>query len=295
MCNLLYSICHVFVHRCSLSSCNFVLRYRLCLFYMNIFMALKRSYLNFLFANFMVLWSMDVHSQNRGEGNMVWSPQLLPIEAPSRAVRSVDAKWQLMRSVSPIWSPKLTQASSPPDHSSHTSFLQSPFKDPRLKLATTAGKRAVPARAGPSRYCPQPACSWVHTPHSHACPGASGGSHHESAGGCAAAPGSVLRTSQRPTVSIHQQSHRGHTARSTSSAPQATTRHCKRQSWPLAPGKMTPTWRPHSQPTLSENTNWKVRVTRKQLTRADVCIWRAASLRFRSSCTWFRSKLENDN
>ena len=66
--------------------------------------------------------------------------------------------------------------------------------------------------------------------HSHACPGASGGSHHESAGGCAAAPGAVLRTSQRPTVSIHQQSHRGHTARSTSSAPQATTRHCKRQS-----------------------------------------------------------------
>jgi len=50
MCNLLYSICHVFVHRCSLSSCNFVLRYCLCLFYMNIFMALKRSYLNFLFA-----------------------------------------------------------------------------------------------------------------------------------------------------------------------------------------------------------------------------------------------------
>ena len=113
-----------------------------------------------------------------------------------------------MRSVSSIWSPKLTQASSTPDHSSHTSFLQSPFQDPRLKLATTAGKRAVRARAGPSRYCPQPACGWVHTPHSHACPGASGGSRHESAGGCAVAPGAVSRTSQRPTVSIHQQSHR---------------------------------------------------------------------------------------
>lgn len=54
MCNLLYSICHVFAHRCSLSSCTFMLRYCLCVFYMNVFMALKRSYLNLHFTNFMV-------------------------------------------------------------------------------------------------------------------------------------------------------------------------------------------------------------------------------------------------
>ena len=99
MCNLLYSICHVFAHRCSLSSCTFMLRYCLCLFYVNAFMALKRSYLNLHFTNFTVLWSMDVQSQNH-EGNMVWSPQLPPIETPSWAVRSMDAEWQPMRSVS---------------------------------------------------------------------------------------------------------------------------------------------------------------------------------------------------
>lgn len=226
----------------------------LLVFYMNIFMALKRPYLNFLFTNCTVLWPVDVHSQNRGEGTMVWSPQLPPVEAPSRAVRSVDAKWQLMRRVSPIWSPKLTQASSTPGHSSHTSFLQSPFQDLRLKLATTAGERAVPARARPSRYCPQPAFGWVHTPHSHTCPGVSGGSRHESAGGCAVAPGAVSRTSQRPTVSIHQQRHWGHTARSTRRAPQVTTHHYKRQSWPLAPEQDTRQSDPHLEATQPAHT-----------------------------------------
>lgn len=55
MCNLLYSICHLFVHRCILNSWRFLLRYYSCLFYMNIFIILKRSYLNFLLENCTVL------------------------------------------------------------------------------------------------------------------------------------------------------------------------------------------------------------------------------------------------
>lgn len=41
MCNLLYSICHIFVHRCIPNLWNFLLRYYLCLFSMNIFVILK--------------------------------------------------------------------------------------------------------------------------------------------------------------------------------------------------------------------------------------------------------------
>lgn len=55
MCNLLYTICHIFVHRCILNSWNFLFIYYLCLFYMNIFIILKRPYLNFLFKNCTVL------------------------------------------------------------------------------------------------------------------------------------------------------------------------------------------------------------------------------------------------
>ena len=199
--------------------------------------------------------------------------------------------------LSPIWSPKLTRASSTPGHSSHTSCLQSPFQDPRLKLVTTAGKRAVPP--GPDHLVTlhkQPSAGFA--PLTHTCvwvrPAAPPGVRWRVCSGS----GAASRASQRPAVSIPQQNPPGPWS-STSTAPQVTSRHYKRQSWrwhqSRAPGKVTPAWRLHSQPTVSENTNWKARATRKQLTRADVCIWRAASLHFHSSCTWFRSKLENDN
>lgn len=186
--------------------------------------------------------------------------------------------------MSPIWSPKLTQASSTPGHSSHTSCLQSPFQDPRLKLATTAGKRAAPP--GPDHLVTvhkQPLAGFA--PLTHTCLGASGGPARSQVEGVQWQRG-PLRELPRDRLSA-----------SLSRAPGATQlhKHCPAghqpslQPWrwhhSRTPGNVTPAWRPHSQPTLSENTNWKVRATRKRLTHADVCIWRAASLHFHSSCT----------
>lgn len=47
LCNLLYSIGHIFVHRYILNSWGFLLRYSV--FYRTIFIILERSYLSFLF------------------------------------------------------------------------------------------------------------------------------------------------------------------------------------------------------------------------------------------------------
>lgn len=130
--------------------------------------------------------------------------------------------------MSPIWSPKLTRASSTPGHSSHTSCLQSPFQDPRLNLATTAGKRAVPP--GPDHLVTvhkQPSAGFAPLTHTRvwvrpaAPPGvrwrvcSGSGGHFESfpETGC-----------QHPSAEPPGP------RSSTSTAPQVTSRHCGRQS-----------------------------------------------------------------
>lgn len=159
-----------------------------------------------------------------------------------------------MRRVSPIWSPKLTRASSTPGHSSHTSFLQSPFQDLRLKLATTAGERAVPARAGPSCYCPQPAFGWVHTPHSHACPVAPAVSQLEGVrrhqGLFRELPRDRLSASISRDIGATQL---GPQVEPHRSPPVTTSVSPDRWHQSRTPGKVTSTWRPHNQPTLREH------------------------------------------
>lgn len=157
--------------------------------------------------------------------------------------------------MSPIWSPKLTQASSTPGHSSHTSCLQSPLQDPRLKLATTAGKRAVPP--GPDHLVTvhkQPSAGFAPLAHTRvwarlaAPPGVR----------CAAAAGAAPRASQRPAVSIPQQIPRGHAAPqvpprrsppvTANVSPDAGTRAGHQAKW-SQPGGCAVS--PHSQRTLT--------------------------------------------
>lgn len=70
------------------------------------------------------------------------------IRQRQRTVRSADTEC-CVRSMSPILSPKLTQASSPFNpRSFQAPWLQSPFRIPRLKLASTVDKTAVPTSGG---------------------------------------------------------------------------------------------------------------------------------------------------
>ena len=113
--------------------------------------------------------------------------------------------------MSPVWSPKLTRASSTPGHSSHTSCLQSPFQDPRLKLVTTAGKRAVPP--GPDHLVTihkQPSAGFAPLTHTRvwARTAAPPGVRWRVCSGS----GAASRASQRLAVSIPQQSPQGHAA-----------------------------------------------------------------------------------
>lgn len=70
------------------------------------------------------------------------------IRQRQRTVRSADTEC-CVRSMSPILSPKLTQASSPFNpRSFQAPGLQSPLRIPRLKRASTADKTAVPTSGG---------------------------------------------------------------------------------------------------------------------------------------------------
>lgn len=156
LCNLLYSTCHIFVHRYILNSWDFLLRYSV--FYRTIFIILERPYLSFLFKKpGSVIRVTDTLGSAISGGSLRRPPGCCLLKAKPRSSASAP---ELCSPQPPVMGqqpvpPLLTRVDSgflcpppAPNHSRPPHVLQRPFLIPRLKPAAAAGPATVPTSDG---------------------------------------------------------------------------------------------------------------------------------------------------
>lgn len=175
--------------------------------------------------------------------------------------------------MSPVLSPELPQAFPPstPDHSRPDSFLQSPWRIPRLMPALTADTAAVPTSGGTVLLSSgRPGFGEV-VPVRHLLAsltqavwwGARGSTRDilENFGDTS------YRVSQHSSTGPFNHIHKNPVFTNMN----LTTAHAAeyRMDCPLP-------WRPQNYPKLSNTTNWKVRFIKKHSLQAQTCIWRAS-------------------
>lgn len=173
LCNLLYSTCHIFVHRYILNSWDFLLRYSV--FYRTIFIILERSYLSFLFKKpGSVIRVTDTLGSAISGGSLQRPPGCCPLKAKSRSSASTpELCGQQPRVV----------GRQPVPPSAHQSGLRLPLPSPRprsfqvtpLSKAPVPNSQAETSRSSWPSNCPHKRWDSPSHVHKHAGPKRSAG------------------------------------------------------------------------------------------------------------------------